>query len=189
MPDLDQLAFLLRAIKFASEKHRNQTRKDGSTPYINHPIEVMEILASLGRVDDVDVLAAAVLHDTIEDTGTTAEELRTVFGDKVTFFVQECTDDKSLPKADRKRLQEEHAPRLSEGAKQIKMADKVSNMRDMVECPPPDWTWERRSEYLNWCWRVYSGLKGANPELEQVFERRHAESRRLLDERKPAPTT
>jgi GTP diphosphokinase / guanosine-3',5'-bis(diphosphate) 3'-diphosphatase len=188
MPDRDQLAFLMRAIKFASEKHRNQTRKDGRTPYINHPIEVIEILASGGGIDDVEILAAAVLHDTIEDTDTTAEELRTVFGDNVTFLVQECTDDKSLPRADRKRLQEEHAPRLSVGAKQIKMGDKVSNMRDMVENPPPDWSWERRSEYLNWCWRVYNGLKGVNSDLEQLFERRHTESRRLLDERKPTAT-
>jgi guanosine-3',5'-bis(diphosphate) 3'-pyrophosphohydrolase len=189
MPNGDQLAFLMRAIKFAAEKHKFQKRKDGLTPYINHPIEVMEILSRLGDVDDVEVLAAAVLHDTVEDTETTPDDLRTAFGDKVTFYVQECTDDKSLPKPERKKLQELHAPHISEGAKQIKLADKISNMRDMVDSPPPEWTWDRRSEYLNWCWRVYAGLKGVNPKLDTVFENRHAESRRLLDERKPAGKT
>ncbi len=182
----DELAFLMRAIKFAAEKHKKQKRKDGQTPYINHPIEVMETLANSGDVSDVEILAAAVLHDTIEDTGTTADELRTAFGDRVAFIVQECTDDKSLPKFERKRLQEEHAAHLSDGARQLKICDKVSNMRDMVEAPPPDWSWERRSEYLNWCRRVFKGLQGVNPKLDDLFERRIAESRRLLDERNPS---
>lgn len=186
MPDCHQLAMLLQAVKFASSKHRTQKRKDNETPYINHPLEVMEIIATHGKVDDVEVLAAAVLHDTIEDTETTADELRTMFGERVTFMVLECTDDKALPKSERKRLQQDHAPHLSTGAKAIKIGDKVSNMRDMVETPPADWSWDRRSEYLNWCERVYSGLKGANTDLDALFERRHAEYRRLLDEWKPA---
>lgn len=188
MPSHDELAFLSLAIKFASDKHRFQKRKDNQTPYINHPVEVMETLAGVGKIDDVEILAAAVLHDTIEDTNTTEEELRTVFGDRVTFIVQEVSDDKSLPKSERKKLQEEHAARLSDGAKQVKIADKISNMRDMVDSPPPDWSWEQRSEYLNWCLRVFVGLRGVNAELESLFERRYNNARRLLDERRPAAT-
>lgn len=186
MANQEQLAFLLRAIKFAADKHRFQKRKDKATPYINHPVEVMETLAGVGKVEDVEILAAAVLHDSIEDTETTVDELRTIFGDRVTFLVQEVSDDKSLPKAERKKLQEEHAPRLSAGAKQIKIADKVSNMRDMSDSPPPDWNWQRRSEYVEWCRRVFQGLKGVNSDLDVFFERRYEYARKLLDERRPS---
>lgn len=165
----NETSFILNAARFAAGKHKSQKRKDGQTPYINHPLEVADILARVARVSDPEILAAALLHDTIEDTGTTAEELRTVFGERVVSLVQECTDDKSLPKADRKRLQVEHAPHKSDDAKLIKIADKISNMRDVVELPPADWSWERRSEYIDWCERVFNGLKGVNYDLDQMF--------------------
>src|SRR4051794_29805879 len=124
--DIDGIPALLKALKFAAQKHRNQRRKDSdASPYINHLIEVAEALASVGGITDLTTLQAAVLHDTIEDTQTSPEELEALFGSEVRGLVEEMTDDKRLPKAERKRLQTERAPRLSNRAKQIKIADKI----------------------------------------------------------------
>ena len=140
---------LLEAIRFSAEKHRNQRRKDSEqSPYINHPIEVTQLLWEVGGVRDIDVLLAAVLHDTVEDTDTRPEEIRERFGVQVLSFVMEVTDDKSLPKAKRKRLQIENAAHKSYGAKLIKLADKSCNVRNLVTMPPKDWSLERRQEYL-----------------------------------------
>lgn len=167
----NEVSFILNAAKFAASKHKKQTRKDQEkTPYINHPLEVAEILSRVGRVNDPEVLSAALLHDTIEDTETSPEEIRTIFGERVLSLVQECTDDKSLPKAERKRLQVVNAPHKSDEAKLIRIADKISNMRDIVESPPPDWTLERRVQYLEWCFQVFEGLRGVNYELDELFE-------------------
>src|SRR5947199_4835157 len=115
------VAKLLAALNFAAQKHRAQRRKDSeATPYINHPIAVAELLARVGQVDDLSVLQAAILHDTVEDTQTTPEEIENQFGEAVRKLVAEVTDEKSLPKAERKRRQIEHAPQLSTAAKQIK---------------------------------------------------------------------
>jgi guanosine-3',5'-bis(diphosphate) 3'-pyrophosphohydrolase len=175
------IASLLTALRFAAEKHRQQRRKDGDTPYINHPIEVAELLATRGGISDMAILQAAVLHDTIEDTETTGEELEMAFGPEVRNFVEEVTDDKSLPKAQRKQLQIEHAPHLSAGARQIKLADKISNIRSIGHCPPTDWPLTRCREYLVWAERVVTGLRGANAALEARFDEVLAESRRRLD--------
>lgn len=185
MLDGKQLALLVNAVNFAAQRHKDQTRRDGTTPYINHPIEVMQLLLDVGDVYDVEILAAAVLHDTVEDTETTSDELRAKFGERVAFLVAQCTDDKSLPKSERKRLQVEHAPHMNPDAKLIKICDKTSNMRSLVEHPPLDWTWERCSEYLNWCMRVFQGLEGVNVVLDKAFLAQLAESRRILDERAP----
>ena len=127
------LAVVLRAAAFAAEKHKNQRRKDAeASPYINHPIALANVLATEGGVVDPDVLCAALLHDTIEDTETTAEELRRAFGESVTAIVLEVTDDKSLPKAERKRLQIEHAKHASPQAKLVKLADKICNMESRL---------------------------------------------------------
>lgn len=135
---------LLRAVAFAARKHRHQRRKDGAaSPYINHPIEVARVLADVGAVTDLELLMAAVLHDTIEDTETTPEELEREFGPAVRALVEEVTDDKSLPKATRKRLQVEHAPALPERARQLKVADKICNVRDVTHDPPTDWSLDR----------------------------------------------
>jgi guanosine-3',5'-bis(diphosphate) 3'-pyrophosphohydrolase len=162
---------LTQAINFAAKKHRRQKRKgaDGE-PYINHPLEVMNLLTSVGKVEDFNVLIAAVLHDTIEDTETTAEEIRELFGAKVSKMVLELTDDKSLPKAERKQLQIEHAPHASVGAKQIKLADKISNIQDILENPPDGWSIERRADYVDWGEKVVAGLRGANENLEKHFD-------------------
>src|SRR5688572_17734792 len=122
----DTITPLLKAIHFAADKHRDQRRKDeGASPYINHPIEVAELIARVGGVSDLVTLQAAILHDTIEDTQTTSEELETHFGERVRKVVEEVTDDKALLKVDRKRLQIEHSPHLSREAQMVKLADKI----------------------------------------------------------------
>jgi guanosine-3',5'-bis(diphosphate) 3'-pyrophosphohydrolase len=175
------IAFLTRAIKFAADKHRDQKRKDNQTPYINHPIEVMDILARVAKTSDSSVLAAAILHDTIEDTETSKEELRTEFGDEVLSLVMECTDDKSLPKAERKRLQIETAAQKSDKAKLVKIADKISNLRSIMYSPPPDWKMETRKNYVQWCHDVWLGLRGVNAELDRLFEATVEEARRSVE--------
>lgn len=168
---MNDLSKLLEAASFAAKRHTGQKRKgsDGE-PYINHPLEVANLLANVGNVSDFDILIAAVLHDTVEDTGVTKEELEARFGQQVANYVSEVTDDKSLPKDERKRLQVEHAPHLSHGAKQIKLADKISNIADVTNNPPHDWPHERKVAYVDWGENVVAGLRGANPELEKRFD-------------------
>ena len=169
-PERD-LALLFRALAFAAYKHRDQRRKDAeASPYINHPIALAEVLAGEGGVADAEVLAAALLHDTIEDTATTAGELRREFGERVAAMVEEVTDDQALPKAERKRLQIEHAAGLSQGAKLVKLADKICNLRDVADHPPAKWDLQRRQEYFEWAKRVIDGLRGAHPGLEAAFD-------------------
>ena len=181
MEPSDALAALLKALHFAADKHRDQRRKDiEAAPYINHPIEVAELLARVGGITDPVVLQAAVLHDTVEDTRTTPEELEREFGPEVRRVVEEVTDDKSLPKADRKRLQIEHAPHLSSRAKLVKLADKIANVRSVVEGPPADWSLERRREYLSWADQVVRGCRGCNGPLEALYDQVLGEGRRTL---------
>jgi len=162
---------LLQTLAFAADKHRNQRRKDAdASPYINHPIALANVLANEGGIEDERVLMAAILHDTIEDTETTDAELEKLFGQEVKNIVLEVTDDKSLPKAERKRLQIEHAPNLSRRAKLVKLADKICNLRDMAENPPADWSLERRHDYFEWAKAVVDGMRGVHPELERVFD-------------------
>ncbi|XP_028256877.1 guanosine-3',5'-bis(diphosphate) 3'-pyrophosphohydrolase MESH1 [Parambassis ranga] len=162
---------LLETVHFAAEKHRNQRRKDPEgTPYINHPVGVARILSHEGGVSDVEVLQAALLHDTVEDTDTTPAELEAKFGPVVARIVQEVTDDKSLPKQERKRQQVEHAPHCSRQAKLVKLADKLYNLRDLNRCTPVGWTAERVQEYFVWASEVVKGLRGTNSALEQKLE-------------------
>ena len=162
---------LLKAIQFAAGKHQAQRRKGASaSPYINHPIEVAHLLADIGGIVDLTTLLAAVLHDTIEDTETAPDELEAQFGRTVRKVVEEMTDDKNLDKALRKRLQIEHAPGLSTRAKAIKLADKISNIQDVVRSPPPDWTLDRRLDYLDWTEQVVAGCRGTNHALERHYD-------------------
>lgn len=162
---------ILKALHFASIKHKDQRRKDKeASPYINHPIEVAELLARVGQVTDLVVLQSAILHDTIEDTETTAEEIEELFGAEVRSVVLEVTDDKSLPKQERKQLQIEHAPHISTRAQMVKLADKISNIRAIQQTPPPDWPLERRRAYLDWTEQVVAGLRGCNSELEKLYD-------------------
>lgn len=165
------ISLILRAVRFSAEKHKNQRRKGvEGVPYINHPIAVAELLWTVGEVRDVNVICGAILHDTVEDTGATPAELAEHFGSAVSSLVLEVSDDKSLPKSERKRLQIEHAPHLSAGAKQIKLADKISNINDVAGSPPADWPLQRRIDYLAWADSVVSGLRGSNKKLEQLFD-------------------
>src|SRR5687768_357215 len=168
---MDSLSTILRAASFAAKKHKDQKRKgsDGE-PYINHPLEVASLLTDVGGITDTNIITAALLHDTVEDTGVSFEEIEKEFGSEVAGYVREVTDDKSLPKAERKRLQVEHAPNLSHGAKQIKLADKISNIRDVTAHPPEGWDIQRRREYVDWGEKVVTGLRGANPALEELFD-------------------
>lgn len=170
-PDDVGVDFLLRALHFSAEKHRDQRRKGADAlPYINHPIEVASILANVAGIRDLRLLSAAILHDTIEDTITTPEDVEREFGRDVRLMVEEVTDDKNLPKTERKRLQIEHAPHLSRAAKLIKLADKICNVRDISEKPPATWSLQRRREYLDWAEHVIVGLRGIDRGLDSKFD-------------------
>jgi guanosine-3',5'-bis(diphosphate) 3'-pyrophosphohydrolase len=163
---------VFQALAFAAHKHRDQRRKDeGASPYINHPIALANILVNEGGITDHVVLCAAILHDTIEDTETTYEELVGAFGREIADVVAEVTDDKSLHWRDRKQLQIEHAAQASPRAKLVKLADKTCNLRDLAATPPPEWSAERRREYLNWSTKVIAGVRGINPALEAAFDK------------------
>ncbi len=180
---MKQIAFedfglFMSALKFGAHKHETQRRKDAEkTPYFNHPIDVAEILWSVGAVRDIAVLTAALLHDVIEDTETEPDVVERDFGKEILSLILEVSDDKSLPKQTRKELQVQHASRLSAGAKLIKIADKICNIKDVTNSPPSDWSIARRIEYLDWAERVVIGLKGCNPMLEQEFYRLFKEGR------------
>ena len=158
---------LLKALAFAADKHRFQKRKDeAGTPYINHPIHVALTLAEIGEETNQELLIAAILHDTIEDTETSPSEIADHFGNAVLNIVLEVTDDKSLPKEERKRLQVVHAAKKSELARKLKLADKICNVHDIIHHPPGRWTIERKLQYLSWAEDVLKGLKGSNQKLE-----------------------
>lgn len=162
----------MTALAFAADKHKNQRRKDAdASPYINHPIALANLLLNEAGVEDQRILIAAVLHDTIEDTDTTEQELVRHFGKDIADIVLEVTDDKSLPKAERKRLQIEHAAHISRRAKLVKLADKICNLRDIAASPPADWSIERKREYFDWAKAVVDGLRGVHPGLEHLFDK------------------
>jgi guanosine-3',5'-bis(diphosphate) 3'-pyrophosphohydrolase len=173
---------LLQAAHFAAEKHRHQRRKDAAaSPYINHPLAVAWILSSVGGVTHPGLLAAALLHDTVEDTDTSLAELEQTFGPTVSALVAEVTDDKSLPKQRRKALQIEHAARASDAAKQLKIADKIANLRDILADPPADWSLARKMEYLDWAAQVVWGCRGINAALDACWDSTLAEARGALE--------
>ena len=183
MYPLNELQLLIRALEFAAHKHRDQRRKDReASPYINHPITLLSILANEGSVTDVNALAAALLHDTLEDTETTEDELRQLFGDTITDIVLEVTDDKTLPKAQRKQEQIVNAARASYPARLVKLADKIANLRDVLQTPPASWSIERKRDYFAWSNQVLDGLRGTHPELERSFDALLARGIRLFAE-------
>lgn len=180
------LAPLFDALLFAAQRHAGQLRKgDEAYPYINHPIAVTELLVRCG-VDDLDTLRAALLHDTVEDTSTTPEELAARFGDAVRDLVLEMTDDQDLAKAERKRLQIEHAPRLTPHAKRIKIADKTCNVLDIALGPPSDWSHDRRVDYVDWAEAVVMRCVGVGPPaLERAWRDALERARRTLPRHPP----
>ncbi len=167
----DPVGIILEALQFAAHKHRDQRRKDlEASPYINHPIALATVLWREGKVHEPAVICAALLHDTIEDTETTPAEIRKRFGAKVARIVLEVTDDKALPKAQRKHLQIEHAPHISREAKLVKLADKICNLRDMGASPPKTWPKSRVREYFDWAKKVVDALRGVHRVLERIFD-------------------
>ena len=172
---------VLKAVEFAARKHRDQRRKDiESSPYINHPISVALVIAQVGNIEDPEILAAALLHDTLEDTDTSVFELLEEFNETVSNYVQEVTDDKSLPKEERKQLQIDHAATLSRGATLIKLGDKISNVRDITHSPPQGWDTKRREEYLDWAEAVINNCTEVNKALEQHFSQVLCKGREAL---------
>jgi len=175
MTTLNAESRLFIALEFAAHKHRDQRRKDAhASPYINHPISLARMLTVEGGVTDTLVLMAAILHDTIEDTDTTYEELRAHFGRIVADVVREVTDDNTLPKAHRKQAQIDNAPRISKRAALVKLADKITNLRDMDANPPAFWPLERRREYFDWAKSVVEQLPLVNKKLRKVFDQAYA---------------
>jgi (p)ppGpp synthase/HD superfamily hydrolase len=165
---------LMRAACFAAVKHCNQRRKGAAAePYINHLLEVAELVSGALSEPDTDLVMAALLHDTIEDSGVTKTELAERFGTEVAGLVAECTDDKSLPKQERKRLQVVNAPHKSVRAQAIKLADKTSNLRCILSSPPADWDFERKRDYFAWAKQVVDGFTAPNPILRAEFDRTH----------------
>ena len=177
---MSHTTLILRAAAFAARKHRDQRRKDAeASPYINHPLELARVLAEVGGVTDAATLCAALLHDTIEDTDTTVEELTREFGPEVAAIVAEVTDDKTLARAERKRRQVEHAATISDQAKRVKLADKICNLRDLLASPPVHWPLQRQQAYFDWSAQVIAGLRGVHAPLEALFDAVYARRRDL----------
>jgi guanosine-3',5'-bis(diphosphate) 3'-pyrophosphohydrolase len=168
---VQEIQEICSGIRFAAEKHRFQTRKNiEKTPYISHPIGVAYNLMGTGEVRETSVIIGALLHDTVEDTQTTFEEIESKFGKQVANLVREVTDDKSLAKEARKRLQVINASHKSKGAAQIKLADKLFNLNDLYNNPPSDWTQARIDRYYEWAQSVIDRLPVANDKLYDAVE-------------------
>lgn len=175
---MDDVGLILRALEFAAGRHRTQKRKGADqSPYINHPIQVASLLANEGGEKDPVLLIAAILHDVVEDTVETLEEkkelinqISQMFGEQVLSLTLEVTDDKSLDKQERKRLQIKHAPHKSDNAKKLKIADKIMNLQDITANPPVGWPLQRIIDYFDWAEKVVAGLKGVNRSLEDMFD-------------------
>jgi (p)ppGpp synthase/HD superfamily hydrolase len=167
---------ILAAARFAAEKHAGQKRKGlAAEPYVNHLIEVAELIAAASNPFDENLVIAGLLHDTIEDTGVSADELAQRFGNDVAALVVEATDDKSLPKETRKALQVQTAPLKSPRAQTLKLADKISNLRAILASPPADWSGERKRQYFEWARQVVSGFTSPNLSLKTEFDRTYEE--------------
>jgi GTP diphosphokinase / guanosine-3',5'-bis(diphosphate) 3'-diphosphatase len=165
------LSLIIKAANFAALKHRNQRRKDAeASPYINHPLALANVLANEAGIADPVVICAALLHDTIEDTETTFVELQAEFGKTIALVVLEVTDDKALPKAERKRLQIVHAATASRRARLVKLADKICNVRDLAASPPASWKLRRKRKYFDWSAEVIDALRGTHRRLERLFD-------------------
>jgi (p)ppGpp synthase/HD superfamily hydrolase len=163
---------ILSAAQFAAEKHAQQKRKgENGEPYFNHLLEVAELIASSSPDVDVELIMAAFLHDTVEDTGVTLQELEQRFGKDVASLVAEVTDDKALPKEIRKQLQVEHTPEKSPRAQTLKLADKISNLRAIIASPPEGWGQERKRQYFEWARQVVSGIASPNEYLKSEFDK------------------
>ena len=170
---------VLKATQFAALKHCDQRRKDGKTPYIIHPISVAMILAEIGSIEDLEILSAALLHDTLEDTDTSAHELDKNFGSRVRIIVEELTDNDMLTFSQSKQMQIENAPYLSKNATLVRIADKISNVSDVIENPPAEWNQKRCNKYVDWAEAVMNNCQKVNQDLENHFFELLTEYRKL----------
>ena len=170
---------VLKATQFAALKHCDQRRKDGKTPYIIHPISVAMILSEIGSIEDLEILSAALLHDTLEDTDTSAHELDKIFGSRVRIIVEELTDNDMLTFSQRKQMQIDNALYLSKDATLVRIADKISNVSDVIENPPPEWNQKRCNKYVDWAEAVMNNCQKVNQDLENHFFELLTEYRKL----------
>ena len=168
---MSDVVLVSRAYAFAAERHSGQCR-DGEKPqpYINHPIEVAELVTIATKGKDHTLIAAAVLHDTVEDTSATLAELGKLFNARIASVVAEVTDDKTLEKTERRQAQIDGMHGKSDRAKMIKIADKISNLRGIKTLTLNDWPLENQVEYLAFSRKVVDAARGANAWLERVFD-------------------
>lgn len=179
-PDIRRV---MAALAFAARAHANQRRKGAAQePYVNHLIEVAELVAEATGGGDEDALIAALLHDVVEDTPITAEELAAQFGAEVARVVVENSDDMTLPKDARRRARIESAPRKSARARLVKSADLISNLRAMAASPPAGWPVDRKLGYLEGCRALMDAARGPNPWIEARFDETAAETERAIRE-------
>lgn len=177
---MNDSSLLLRAASFAADRHRDQRRKTSEeVPYVNHPFAVASVLCDEGGVTDPELLAAALLHDMIEETATTTDELREAFGARIARIVAEVTDDKRLSTSQRKKLQVQQAAQASRDAQQIKIADKLCNLRDIIASPPADWPLFRKHQYFEWAKEIVDQVRDSNPRLAELFDKAYAQRSKL----------
>lgn len=170
----DLVVLITKAFDFTARKHVGQRRKGADQePYVNHVAEVARLLAEATNGQDPVLIVAGLLHDTVEDTDTTYEKLKAEFGQEVANLVLEVTDDKSLPKDVRKRLQVETVGKKSDRAKMLKLADMTSNLCAIINNPPTDWSLKRRIGYFEWAAQVAEGCRGVNGALDEAFDAAH----------------
>jgi (p)ppGpp synthase/HD superfamily hydrolase len=168
---MNDLVRIMQAADAAARWHVHQRRKgQAAEPYVNHLIEVASLIAAATEGQEPEAVIAALLHDAVEDQGVTVEQIASDYGSSVAGIVKDVTDDKSLPKTERKRLQVETAGHKSREARLIKLADKTSNLRAIASSPPAGWSVERRLEYVRWAREVVMRIRGTSPWLERQFD-------------------
>jgi guanosine-3',5'-bis(diphosphate) 3'-pyrophosphohydrolase len=170
--DTDPLNLVIRAAYFAGEKHRLQRRSDvEQTPYINHPLELAHILTEEGGINCLDTICASLLHDTLEDTDTSSDELKKHFGDVIASIVMEVSNDMTLSSQQRRVYELEKVVSLSHKAKLVKIADKLANIRDVSTMPPMGWTREKKQDYFDFALEIINQIGSVSPRLHQIFLR------------------
>ena len=168
---MSPICLVSEAAEFAARRHTGMSRKGrGDEPYINHLAEVANLIATVTGGRDAELIAVGWLHDTIEDTPTTQEELAERFNARVAGVVAEVTDDMRLPKSTRRQLQVVEAPGKSPGAKLIKIADKISNIRARIHADPSAEERADLTDYVDWAEKVVLGCRGVNAELDRMFD-------------------
>jgi (p)ppGpp synthase/HD superfamily hydrolase len=178
---MNGLVLVSRAAEFAARAHVDQHRKGiAQEPYVNHLAEVADLLARATDGADAALVAAGWLHDTLEDTPLTVEDLTERFGADVTGLVREVTDDKSLPKATRKQLQIDKMASTSPRAQLLKFADKTSNIRALINSPPAGWGFDRLLDYVDWGVAVIGRATVSNAFLEEQFHAAVADARATI---------